>query len=314
MSKLLLIDADTILYAAASQQQTNKCLATNIEYGTQRLFDSKTLFNDWLKITPNRTKDMYSFETVSEVVGEPKFAFQTIKQKVEAIVEASGCKDYRVCIQGEGNFRKYYESQFVNYKGQRTAKPLLFQECFDFMEKKYKTKCVVSKGIETDDYVNIFAWAGYNAAVKSGNKDDSEFVVAYVDKDIVSNGRGWFLNYNKLENGVFWNDAVSQYTKYWSQVLHGDSADNILGLEKLTQETKEKYGIKTNGVGEVASAKILEGAKTELEMFQRVEEAYKFSWPEDYQERLADNCFFLYLQRKEGEMFNLYEYVESLNA
>jgi hypothetical protein len=180
------------------------------------------------------------------------------------------------------------------------------------MEKKYKTKCVVSKGCETDDYVNIAAWAGYNTAIKTRNKDDSEFVVAYVDKDIVSNGRGWFLNYNKLENGVFWNDAVSQYSKYWAQTLHGDTADNIKGLEKLAPETKEKYGIKTNGVGEVASGKILEGAASELEMFQRVEEAYKLSWPDDYHQRLADNCFFLYLQRKENEMFNLYDYVETL--
>jgi len=71
-------------------------------------------------------------------------------------------------------------------------------------------------------------------------------------------------------------------------------------------------GSKTNGVGEVASGKILEGATSELEMFQRVEEAYKLSWPDDYQQRLADNCFFLYLQRKENEMFNLYDYVETL--
>src|ERR1700675_1625596 len=112
VGKLLLIDADTILYSAASMQQTNKCMATRIEHGTQRLFDSKTAFNDWLKITPDRTKDMYSFETISEVTGEARFAFQTIKQKVEAIVGASGCTDYRVCIQGEGNFRKFYKSEF----------------------------------------------------------------------------------------------------------------------------------------------------------------------------------------------------------
>lgn len=311
-NKLLLIDADTILYAAASQQQNNKCLATNIEYKTQRLFESKTAFNDWLKITPNRTKDMYSFETISEVVGEPKFAFQTIKQKIENIVEASGCKDYRVCIQGEGNFRKFYKSEFVDYKGQRTAKPLLFQECFDFMEKKYKTKCVVSKGYETDDYVNIFAWIGYNEAIKSRNKEDSKFVIAYVDKDIIANGRGWLLNYNKLDQGTFWNDAVSQYTKFWTQALQGDDADNILGLENLHPETKIKYGIKREGVGPVAASKILEGAKSELEMFERVQEAYGLSWPDDYKQRLADNCFFLYLQRKENEVFSLYDYVETL--
>jgi len=49
MTKLLVIDADTILYSSAAQQQLNKCLATNIEHGSQRLFESKTAFNEWAK-------------------------------------------------------------------------------------------------------------------------------------------------------------------------------------------------------------------------------------------------------------------------
>ena len=89
-SKLLILDCDTILYSSAAQQQDNKCLATNIEYGSQRLFESKTAFNEWLKTAENRTKDMYSFQTVSSVIGEPRFAFQSIKQKIDAILEATG--------------------------------------------------------------------------------------------------------------------------------------------------------------------------------------------------------------------------------
>ena len=92
MSKLLVIDADTILYSSAAQQQINKCLATNIEYGSQRLFESKTAFNKWLETKEDRTKDMYTFQTVSEIKpdAEPRFAFQSIKQKVDKIVEAAG--------------------------------------------------------------------------------------------------------------------------------------------------------------------------------------------------------------------------------
>jgi hypothetical protein len=306
MSKLLLIDADTILYAAASQQQSNQCLATNTQYKTQRLFESKTTFNEWVKITPDRTKDMYSFETISEVTGEPRFAFQTIKQKIDTIVEASGCKDYRVCIQGEGNFRKFYESKFVDYKGQRTAKPLLFAECFDYMEKKYKSKCVVSVGQETDDYVNIQAWDALRL-----NTSES-LVVAYVDKDITANGQGQYLNYNKLDKGVFWQDEKGQYLEYWTQVIVGDSADNLMGLEVIHKETKEKYGIKTNGAGPVAATKLLAGVTSEKEAAERVIEAYSLSWPEDWEQRISDNAFFLYLRRKEGEMFNFKEYVEGL--
>jgi hypothetical protein len=311
VTKLLLIDADTILYSSAAQQQINKCLVTNIEQGRKKLFESKTAFNEWAKAN-NRDKANYSFETVSSVTGEPRFAFQSIKQKVEYIVEASGCTDYRVCIQGEGNFRKAYESKFVDYKGQRTAKPLLFAECFEYMEKKYKDKCIVTTGQETDDFVNIAAWESYSKAKKTRSKDKADVVVAYVDKDIVQNGRGWFLNYNKLDEGVFWNNEFEQYKGFWMSVLTGDAADNIFGLEKLHPITKERFGIKREGVGPVAASKILEGLKTEREMIARVSECYSASWEEDWQERLQDTCFFLYLRRKPDEMFNLIEYLRSL--
>lgn len=311
MTKLLLVDADTILYSAASMQQTNKCLVTNLEQDRKKLFESKTEFNNWVKAN-NRDKSNYSCETVSEISGEPRFAFQTIKQKIENIVEVSGCSDYRVCIQGEGNFRKFYESKFVDYKGQRGPKPLLFQECFEYMEKKYMGKCVVSEGEETDDYVNYNAWDSYTKAKKARNKSKADIVVAFVDKDITSNGRGLFLNYNKLDSGVFWQDEKSQYTEFWTQVLVGDQADNIPGLEKVSAITKERFNIRTNTVGPVAASKLLEGLKTEKEMSERVIECYSASWEEDWEQRLQDNAFFLYLRRKPNEMFNVWDYVRSL--
>lgn len=314
MKKLLLIDADTILYSAASMQQTNKCLVTNIEQNRKKLFESKTEFNNWAKEN-NRDKSNYSFEVESEITGQSRFAFQTIKQKIQNIVDLSGIPDYRVCIQGEGNFRKYYESKFVDYKGQRTAKPLLFSECFEYIENKYKDKCIVSKGIETDDMVNIAAWESYTKALKKKDRDSSNVVVAYVDKDITSNGRGWYLNYNKLESGIFWNNEFDQYKAYWTQVLVGDAADNIPGLEKLSDITRERFKIDKrgkDGVGPVAANKILGELKSEKDMAQRVAECYSASWEDDWQERLQDNCFFLYLQRKPDERFNLNDYMRSL--
>ena len=136
--KLLVVDADTLLYSSAAQQQVNKCLATNIEYGSQRLFESKTAFNEWIKEN-NRDKTNYSCETKSEIKpdAEPRFAFQSIKQKVDKIVNAAGCDDFVLCIEGEGNFRKDLKSRFVDYKGQRSEKPILFEECREFFLKKY---------------------------------------------------------------------------------------------------------------------------------------------------------------------------------
>lgn len=314
MKRILLIDADTLLYSSASMQQVNRCLVTHIASSKTKLYESKTEFNNWLKSQEKWNKEDFSFQTQSSVEGEPRFAFQTIKQKVENIFEASGCDDYQVCIQGQGNFRKYYKSEYVQYKAQRPPKPLLFEECFHYTVKKYKERCYVVEGEETDDYVTYMAWDSYNRALEVKDKNQANIVVAYCDKDIKANARGFLLNYNKLEQGVFWNDALSQAKAFWTQTLMGDAADNVPGLQKLADVTKQYYRISTTGVGPKAAEKLLEGCKTEGEMATRVLEAYQASWGDEGIKRLQDNCFFLYLRRREGETFSLGEYLEGLGV
>ena len=312
--KLLVVDADTILYSSAAQQQLNKCLATNIEHGSQRLFESKTAFNKWLETKEDRTKDMYTFETVSEIKpdAEPRFAFQSIKQKVDKIVEAAGCDDFVVCIEGEGNFRKDFTSRFVDYKGQRSAKPLLFEECREFFLKKYKEKVILSEGRETDDTCNILAWESYNKAVAAKNRDACDVVLAFVDKDLAANSRGRLLNYNKLEAGVFWNDGFTQAYNFATQLLTGDTADNIPGIEKLSKITKEQFGIKVEGVGPATAKKVLADCKTEAELAARVFECYSAMYGEEegWDERLDENGFFLYLLRHEKDEWDVNRYLK----
>lgn len=313
MTKLLVIDADTILYASAAQQQLNKCLATNIEYGSKRVFESKTAFNDWLKVTPDRTKDMYTFETVSEVKPdtEPRFAFQSIKQKVDKIIEAAGCDDFVVCIEGEGNFRKDFPAQYVDYKGQRGDKPLLFEECREFFLKKYKDKVILSEGRETDDTCNILAWESYRKGTDSKDRNKCDVVLSFVDKDISANSRAWLLNYNKLEAGVFWNDGFTQAYNFATQLLTGDTADNIPGIEKLSKITKERFGIKVEGVGPATAKKLLADCKTEVDLASRVFECYSAMYGEEegWDERLDENGFFLYLLRHEKDEWDLNKYL-----
>jgi hypothetical protein len=313
MSKKLIIDADTILYSSAAQQQLNKCLATNIEHGSKRMFESKTAFNKWAEHN-SRDKNNYSFETVSEIKpgAEVSFAFQSIKQKIDKIVEASGCTEYLVCIEGEGNFRKDYEAKYVDYKGQRSAKPLWFEECREFVVKKYRKNILISEGIETDDSCNMLAWQSYKEALSSRNKDNAPYIIAYCDKDIVANGRGWMLNYNKLEDGVFWNDSFQQSYNFAVQMLIGDSADNIPGIENISKITKERFGIKVEGVGPATAKKILADCKTERDLSQRVFECYSAAHEDDWSERMYENGFFLYLLRERDDKWNLDEYIGTI--
>lgn len=312
--RTLVIDADTILYSSAVQQQTNKCNVIHKTSGREKLFDSKTLFNDWVKSQDKWSKDEFEFQTVSELVGEPRFAFQSIKQKVENIFNVSCCDDYVVCIEGEGNFRKDYQTPYVAYKSQRTEKPLLFNECREYFLKKYKDRVIVSVGRETDDTCNIMAWESYNRALKTRDKGQANYVISYVDKDIKANSRGFLLNYNKLEDGIFWNDGLSQTKAFLTQCLVGDSADNIDGVKILADVTKKRYGVTVKGVGPATAAKILDDCKTEKEMADRVLEAYVEAHPEDHSQRLQDIAFFLYLQRYEGEVFDWNTYYEGLTG
>ena len=125
------------------------------------------------------------------------------------------------------------------------------------------------------------------------------------------------FNYLKPEEGIFWNTRKMQYKGYWGSCLTGDSADNIDGILRLSDETLRKYGIrksKDNTCGKVAAAKIMADVKTEKEAAQRVVDAYKLAWPEDGVDRLSDMAFFLWLRKREGQIYSLREHLDYLGV
>ena len=310
MEKLLVIDTDTILYSSAAMHQENNCNVIHKASGREKLFDSKTAFNDWIKSQDKWSKDEFDFQTVSKVVGEPRFAFQSIKQKIENVIEATGISDFKICIEGEGNFRKDFKSEFVQYKSHRPPKPLLFEECREFLVKKYKAQLIEAVGKETDDVCNILAWESYQKGLKSKNKQNCNVVLAACDKDLFANSRGWMFNYFKPEKGIFWNDGFTQSYNFATQMLTGDGADAIPGIEKLSDGTREKYKIKTKGVGPATAEKLLADCKTEQEITQRVKECYESAWKEDWGKRMNENGFFLYLLRSDQDSWNMERYLQ----
>lgn len=320
--KLVYIDADTILVSAAAKEEVTRCLATNITNGKSKLFESKTEFNKWIKDNPDKDKTNYSFEGVKEILEEelnahgepiPRFAFccSTVKKKIEAIKQATDAEEAIVLIQGKGNFRKDYSSKFVNYKGQRVPKPLMLEELQKWTKKYYKDKCLVISGEEVDDFIVRKGWESFN---RSTSVFDAETIIAFCDKDIPANTCGALFNYLHAEDDVFWHSPFEQQKAFWMQNLQGDTADNIDGILKLHQDTRDKYGIKVAGVGPKTAEKLLAGCKDEKELAEVVLEAYMLSYPEDGFERLQDMCFFLWMRRYEGQMFSLKEHLDRLGV
>lgn len=306
--RTLIIDFDTVLYSSAAQQQTNRCLAIHKESGREKLWDSKTEFNTWLKGQDRWTKDDFEFKVKSEVTGEPSHAYRTIDQKLSNIINAAKCDDFLIIMEGPGNFRMERESKFVQYKASRPEKPLLFHKCKEFVRTKYRHNLLMAVDRETDDEVVMRSWESYNRSFKYRDKDEANYVIAYCDKDIPANGRGWMLNYFKLEEGIFWNDGFTQSYNFAVQCLTGDNADEIPGIEFLAQEVKDKFNIRVNGVGPATAVKLLADCKTEADLAARVVECYKATHPTDWRERLDDNAFYLYLLRSEDDKWDAARY------
>ena len=108
-----------------------------------------------------------------------------------------------------------------------------------------KHNAIVSEGEEADDLIAI-------EATRLG----SDTVVASIDKDMLQIPCRHF-NFGRGE----WSDVDewSGLKFFYKQILTGDAADNIIGLYK---------------VGPVKADKILDGAETEQDLWQKCIDAY----------------------------------------
>ena len=304
--KDLYIDADSILHQCVAPQDKRLYRCTHIPSGRLKEWEKKvdvnSFIDSWVAANPQkRSVEDFKVEQVVKFVGSLKAAQIAFAGKVEAIKEAvakhSKFDKTFVCIGGPSNFRKSVEAKFVEYKAQRiSTNPTVFDDLVTFVKQQYADFCIVSDNEETDDVVIRAAF--------SGN------IVACMDKDIVANCTGWLYNYNKEE--WKYNSDKDRWMKFCQQMLEGDKSDNIPGVEKLSDEVKQKYGITTNGVGDATAEKLLSGCATEKEAWGRVIEAYSSSpvSTEEWKERMQENAFFLWMCREKGQMFDLRDYLK----
>jgi len=175
---------------------------------------------------------------------------------------------FKCYLSGKSNFR-HTVAKTHGYKANRTQpKPIHLAATRDYIVREYGA--VISSGCEADDLIAMEAMKG----------DPETTVIASLDKDFQT-VNCWMFNFTK---GT-WNyssewDALKYF---YEQILTGDRADNIVGIYK---------------VGPVKAKKILEGATTEEELFQKVLDAY-----EGDLERVVENGQLLHLQRYKGELW-----------
>lgn len=195
-------------------------------------------------------------------------AARTLSLFIETLIyEKLDVEKYELFLTGKGNFR-YEIAKTAEYKGNRKdfQRPVHLPFLRDYMVDVWSAK--VSEGEEADDLI----------AIRATELGEDECIIASIDKDFLQIP-GWHYNFNKdVKKRVSAHEGL---LFFYSQILTGDRADNIPGAYR---------------VGPVKAAKILSGASTEIEMYQRCVEILG-------KERVLENGRLLWLRRKVGELW-----------
>ena len=172
-------------------------------------------------------------------------------------------------LTGKNNFR-YQIATTVPYKGNRVDKPKPKHLAFLRSHLVKEWGASISEGEEADDTIAIEATKlGDNCVIVSLDKDLDQIV-------------GW--HYNFVKRIGYYITPEEGLVKLYTQMITGDAADNIKGLFR---------------VGPVKAAKIIGDTTNELELYNKVLEAY-----EGDAERVLENAQLLFLRRYEGQIWN----------
>lgn len=214
-----------------------------------------------------------------QLTEEANYLEHKLDKKINTVLVETGASDYKVFLQGEGNFRLKDPTYKANRKD--FIKPLLYHKARQHLVEAHNA--VLVEGKEADDEVII----EYNKCVALG----IDAIMCHVDKDLdQAPGLHYKPAQGKSPSKIYTITQADGWFNLYKQALEGDRVDNITGVK---------------GVGPVKAAKLLQGRDTSLQMYEKCCEVYKAEKKEETEEeaiaRLDKNMVNLYLLRGEED-------------
>jgi 5'-3' exonuclease len=175
--------------------------------------------------------------------------------------------DWDLYLTGKTNFR-FDVAVTAIYKGNRAnkTKPRHLKDVREHMVKEWGA--VIYEGYEADD-----------AITTEGQTLNGDCIIVSIDKDF-KQFSGW--HYNPVKREKFFVTPYEGMRFFYMQILMGDSADNIIGLDRVGPKTAEK---------------MLKSCETEIDMYNVCMEAYQS------EDRILENARLLWLRRTPNEMW-----------
>ncbi len=209
----------------------------------------------------------FAFQRKGEDVGLFDEVITCLDNLILGMLEETGADNYRLFLTGKGNFR-YNVAKTVPYKGNRKSeKPFHYENIRIYMQSVYNAEVIT--GMEADDALAI--------------NQTEDTVICTIDKDLLQ-VPGKHYNWRKNEHYVI--DEYDGWYNFYIQLLQGDRADNIKGID---------------GIGPTKAERILEGSEDPEDMFERVKAAYMANMPDDWYYRMSESAMLLWMVRELAE-------------
>lgn len=197
-----------------------------------------------------------------------------LDESVHQILDATKADDY-ICYLSdgkEGNFRYQF---FPAYKANRTQpRPVHYQFLKDYILKNYKA--AIATGQEADDALGIEQCTS------------SDTIICTIDKDLLQIPGH---HYNFVKGEFKYVDEWQGIKHFWSQVLQGDRADNIAGIQ---------------GIGPVKAERAFSGCETEQELFLVARDKYIEAYGEsNWEEAMLLAGRLLWIRRAPDEAWQI---------
>lgn len=147
---------------------------------------------------------------------------ETLDLMLKRILFRTEANDYVIYFSNERNIRK---ETYSDYKANRDSahKPLLYQRIGSYLVDNWNAR-YAREGLEADDELGI-------------NQNEDTIIVS-TDKDLDTIA-GW--HYNWVRDRKYFIDTNQASYNFWTQMLVGDSSDNIKGLPRIGPVTAKKW-------------------------------------------------------------------------
>lgn len=287
----LYIDADTIIYSAAAACSKGKCIVTKKSNRKRREFENFDEFINFFNTHPScKDSEISDFE-----IPLIRFALSNVRDKIDSILDHDWIGKYTFYVGGKGNFRK---DIYPDYKCNRPPKPEMHKFCYEYLLKRHKGNVVICDGVEAEDYCQADAML------------DEFGIVAYCDKDL-ENQEGFRLNYNRLEEGVFYINKLQAFYNLCIQLIIGDrTTDNIRGVDFISNNLKEKYNIRVKSLGVGTAQKLLDDVKDDIQiMKERIVDIYKLSYGDNWKESLDFTGKLIFIMKERDVQFSVDKFI-----